>query len=54
MAAYRSKHGSQVAEYNPLEWIAAPVSYIPDREGHAEFIYIAFFINKLIVCYRII
>lgn len=28
---YQSKCGSKVAEYNPLEWIAALVSHIPDR-----------------------
>ena len=28
---YQSKYGSQLKEYNPLEWMAALVSHIPDR-----------------------
>lgn len=28
---YQSKYGEQVKEYNPLEWMAALISHIPDR-----------------------
>jgi len=30
---YQSKYGRQVKEFNPLEWMAALVSHIPDRGG---------------------
>jgi hypothetical protein len=30
---YESKYGRQVAEFNPLEWMASLVSHIPDRGG---------------------
>jgi len=28
---YKSKYGKDVAEFDPLEWLAALVSHIPDR-----------------------
>ena len=31
MVTYQSKYGRQVAEYDPLEWMAALISHIPDR-----------------------
>jgi len=31
MVTYKSKYGGQVAEFDPLEWMAALVSHIPDR-----------------------
>ena len=31
MVTYGSKYGKNVAEYDPLEWMAALVSHIPDR-----------------------
>jgi len=30
---YESKYGKDVAEFDPLEWLAALVSHIPDRGG---------------------
>ena len=30
---YQSKYGKDVAEFEPLEWMAALVSHIPDRGG---------------------
>jgi len=30
---YKSKYGKDVAEFDPLEWMAALVSHIPDRGG---------------------
>jgi hypothetical protein len=31
LVTYESKYGGQVAEFDPLEWMAALVSHIPDR-----------------------
>lgn len=31
MVTYESKYGKDVAEFDPLEWMAALVSHIPDR-----------------------
>ena len=33
MVTYESKYGKDVAEFDPLEWLAALVSHIPDRGG---------------------
>ncbi len=30
---YQSKYGKDVKEFDPLEWMAALVSHIPDRGG---------------------
>ncbi len=30
---YKSKHGQDVAEFDPLEWMAALISHIPDKGG---------------------
>jgi hypothetical protein len=30
---YKSKYGEDVEEFSCLEWLAAPVSHIPDRGG---------------------
>jgi len=31
MVTYESKYGKDVAEFDPLQWMAALVSHIPDR-----------------------
>ena len=33
MVTYESKYGKKVTEFDPLEWMAALVSHIPDRVG---------------------
>ncbi len=44
MITYESKYGRQVAEFDPLEWLAALVSHIPDKGGQTVR-YLGFYSN---------